>query len=415
MDLNNLSGYIIDFITKPSVVYFGIGSNFIPSQFISERHKWNFGENQQFPPFINDLTKKYLGEIQILIILIDPSFTDDSPYIINDSDIFLGNSWKCCKDYENVFISELDVHVIYLSKFITWGVYKENEESYYDIEPLLINLCQIISQKEIDSLLFYHEFTGKNVILLENDIKKKTNYDNTKICIDITRGTNLSCYFNLSTPENYPIISRKERLKYINPEYLDQEQKILIIKEYKKFTYNYFLKKENYCETCIFSKNNPNFLFDKPDNLILCFQLIQNDLNNISLIIDDLIPLIRQFNLFDNTNYVGSNLYHITSLKYLKFKFNFIDIDVLIHNYELLNNINKSNIQDYKMIFNNIKTHLLDELFQILKLVLYDLLFKYSILQNEIDEFVDNKLKCLPDKYKLVCEFKSYIYSVLNA
>ena len=83
-----------------------------------------------------------------------------------------------------------------------------------------------------NTLLFYHEFTGSNVLMLEQEVKKKaTTFNPNKICIDITRGSDMSCYFNLSNPEFYPIISLDEtnKLKYFNPDILSNNEKINII------------------------------------------------------------------------------------------------------------------------------------------------------------------------------------------
>ena len=241
--LDNLMEYIKNHIKNNStIIYFGIGSMFYSNN-NNDNNEWEYKNNQQFPPFLCDAKNKFI-EINILIILIDPAFEYlISPYIVNDCKNFLYNSWTKSSTFINLYESTLGVSVIYIKKRISWD--NLNNDEFFNIKPLIINLCEFISNPEIDALLFYHEFTGENVIRLEQIIKKsKINnqsieFDNNKICIDITRCADLSCYFNLTNPENYPIITfDNNKLKYLNLTNFSNMEIKEIISKHKKFTFD---------------------------------------------------------------------------------------------------------------------------------------------------------------------------------
>ena len=309
INLTNLFEYVQNYVDNNStIIYIGVGTHFNGSMDPIHKREWDIRENQQFPPFLQDAKKKYFDK-KILLILIDPAFKETSiPYIVSTSNSFLENSWKDNQSDSNIFESDLGVDVIILNKSITWGSYKEYEydKESYDIFDLMIKLCKLISNPQIDSLLFYHEFTGKNPILLEYLIKSHFNYDDTKICIDISRGADLSCYFNLTEPENYPLISNENlnnKLKYINPIKISNNKIKQLYNQYYKFTWNK--------EKCTMSKTETNILIDKPEDMILCFQILKFDNNFLNIIKDSIITMIRQFYTMNEKKNFGSKMWGV--------------------------------------------------------------------------------------------------------
>jgi len=216
----------------PTVIYFGIGSHFCGYNFESsdkydvravKSENWNHNLNQQYPVFLNRI-KEMNRKIKIVIFLIDPAFKDVSyPYMINDENSYLKNTFV--RVSANNFYSErYDVDVYYYSDFITWDstTYREG----YNITDFMCKYIDIISNK--NAILTYHEFVGRDVYDFRKILRNKCfNYDDRKICVDITNGRNLSCFIDLSEPENIPIIKLDiyNKLIYINPEEITSEEK----------------------------------------------------------------------------------------------------------------------------------------------------------------------------------------------
>jgi hypothetical protein len=407
----NLKDIIINYIqsNNSTIIYFAIGSNYYQTASLG----WDFRENQQFPPFLHDAKLKFF-DTSILIILIDPSLKEE-PYIVKNQGNFLDNSWITNKYHSNLFESNLGISVISISEYISWSVYNEYEQEYYNIQDLIKELAEFISQPDINSLLFYHEFTGKNTILLENIIKNKISFDSNKICIDITRGSNLSCYFNLTDPENYPVIIYENKLKYVNPDSLNIYEKIDILKQYKKFTNNFGFTSEinsNENTECLFSKYQTNYLIDKPEQMILCFQIIKSDLIMFKLLTDGIISLIRQFYTMNNKDNFGMKMYGIPYLYTIFNRSNLIDLNIIETNLKQIDsiNLNKSTESRYDEKFEQFKNIILEELYNLLMLVLIEILNKYDIELVDIDNFV-NCLKIHENKYDLIKIFKNYFNS----
>lgn len=413
IDFNNLETYINNFINfnKYSIIYIGAGTFYFNNDKISDR---DYKNNQQFPPFLQDFKLKNLN-IPILIILIDPEFNlNILPHIIQSSGQFYSNSWNITKE-SNLYHSNLDIDVIAISDIVSWNNNFQNIK--FNFENFLINLCHNLSNNDVNTLLFYHEFTGTNVILLENLIKKKLkNFDNNKICIDITRGADMSCYFDLSNPEFYPIVKYDEidkTIKYINTNQLTNEIKMKILNKYKKIT--------------IESKNKFN-LREIETDLILYFQIIKLDkiiFDNVSTCI---LPLIRYLFVCENITNIN-NTWCINHINQLKFLNDYLNNNYNYKNYlEIFNKIEcieedinliysiKLNNQNYNeqiviISFIKSKENIIDKLFDILKNIHFDILIKYSINLLNIDNFFEG-LKKESNKYKLITIYKNFISNI---
>jgi hypothetical protein len=414
---DNLTDYIKNYIKNNStIIYFGIGTMFYSNN--RDNHDWEYKNNQQFPPFLCDAKNKFL-EINILIILIDPAFEySNSPYIVNDCKNFLNNSWSKSLTFINLYESTLGVNVIYIKKGISWD--NLNNDEFFNIKPLIIDLCEFISNPEIDALLFYHEFTGKNVIRLEQIIKKsKINnnnivFDNNKICIDITRGADLSCYFNLTDPENYPIIIfDNNKLKYLNLTNFSNIEIKEIVSKHKKFTFD----SNNNEKIKIFDKNETNFLIDKSNELIIYFQIIKSDEININLILNSIVTTIRQFYTITNYNLLGMNMWGVKFFENLQVNLPFLNFDniykflKIIDEYHQIYSHTNKNTENEIIYFNSIdeiKIKIINELYLLLKNSLEYIIEKYITETSEIDEII-NLMKNSNNKYDIIKLVKNFI------
>jgi len=426
--LNTLKSYIINFIdsNNSSVIYFGTGSYYQANKINEESNNiihWKFEENQQFPPFIHDFKFKNL-DVPILIVLIDPAFNDNKPYIVSSPNNFLENSWTVSDEFDNLYLSGLGINVIKISDYISWGQNYTNNNTRFNFEEFMVELCCKISNGINNTLLFYHEFVGTNVILLEELVKKKcTFFDSNKICIDITRGTDLSCYFNLSNPEFYPVITQDElnKLKYLNPNLLTNMEKSKIISQYRKFTIGFETNSTN----CIFLPNGTNYLFDKPEEMILCFQIIKTDRIILNHIKNGIIPIIRYLYVCTNNRNINLKMWGINYLLSIKSNFqnqqiNYQDskynlfvlgkIDIILDCISIISNMNDCGENNEHIIL--IKNNAINYLFEIVKELLLNIFIKYQINPSYIDEFI-NEIKEIEDKYNILIQYNKFI-SIMN-
>ena len=422
LGLNTLKKYIIDYIdsNKSSVIYFGVGSyyNYYGPNNNSKTkiNHWRPDENQQLPPFLHDFKLKNL-DVPILIILIDPSFNDEPPYVVKSND-FLEKSWTTSQEFHNLYLSNIKLNVIKISDYVIWDK-KYLNSSNFNFEQFLMEICEHVSNPINNTLLFYHEFCGTNVILLENLIKKKLiHFNPNKICIDITRGADSSCYFNLSNPEFYPIIELNEanKLKYLNPQTLESNKINNIIFEYKKYTIGFHANTPN----CIFSKNNLNLLFHVPNEIILCFQIIKLDKIIFDYISSGIIPLIRYLYVCENNQKINldmTGIYHLHLLQaYIKnydekYIVSCIDtIDDILENIRLISDINNNKFDNLDNDENTdfLKKNIIYNLFDIMKKILTNIVMKYKINEGEINEFINN-LEGLYDKYHMIDYYNNFI------
>jgi hypothetical protein len=443
LKLKNLLEYIENFILDSStIIYFGVGTMYYTDINTNTNisNEWEYNNNQQFPPFLHDAKLKFFDK-KILIILIDPAFNDNHcPYIVSNCHNFLHNSWEKSEIYDNVYNSSMGVTTVTISNYIKWEDDK-NMKSSFNIKNLLIELSKTISKPEIDSLLFYHEFTGTNVIMLQSLIKNSFNYDDNKICIDITRGADLSCYFNLTNPENYPVIKIDEltnKLKYYNPSKLSIIEMRNIILQYKMFAYksgndnNNKNKNNNNNNNKNNNKNNNNnkkflslfdrfktkYPTDKLDELIIFFQIHKSDDIIVKLIANTIITTIRQFYSLTNYNLFGTKMWSVTNFPLLETKIESLNFNNIMENLRLIDNINEEynktinktfeEQEIYKEHINLIKDIVVEELYSLFNLSLRFILTKYNVSTTEIEEFI-NEIKNLKNKYEISNNFEKFI------
>jgi hypothetical protein len=200
--------------TNPCIIYMGIGTH------CNDYAGWNQSTNQQFPAFLHDW-KINNPDISIKIILFDQA-TKSDPYIITDSSSFFADSFVKNERYSNVYKSDFGIEVYSFPINVNWFNDEFNIDGYYDITKLLVSIVSSVSESESNNLFFFHEFSGRNPEKLEHEIKKIINFDENKICIDISRGRDLSCCVNFSEPENYPLINLNAgSISWINPKFIE--------------------------------------------------------------------------------------------------------------------------------------------------------------------------------------------------
>lgn len=441
INFNNLENWLSKYIdlnaSNPSIIYIGGGTycfsvnnnnnNGNDGNNGNDSNKyWGYEENQQFPPFLHDFKSSNIN-IPILIILIDPAFNlNTPPYIVNSQDQFYSNSWKKSNEYSNIYHSTLGIDVIVMPERVMWGDKLQMDSETYNFSNLMVNLTNKI--EKTNTLLFYHEFTGSNVLMLEHEVKKNaTTFNPNKICIDITRGSDMSCYFNLSNPEFYPVISLDEtnKLKYFNPDILSNNEKINIITRYKKFTDGFEIPDSN----CEYNKLKPNYLFSTNPDIILCFQIIKLDKIIFKLISNGLIPMIRYLYVCENYSNINNKMWgvsHLTTLNYCVNNFNSIinsDYKNQIHIYEEIEkiqedlnlielmNLNINSNPDYKESVSHLKDNIIYGLFNVIKNILVNIVIKYQINTIVVKDFINN-LKQLKNKYDMITLYKNFISSL---
>ena len=376
---------------EPIIIYIGVGTEY---HSISDTI-WNFKDNQQFPPFIHDAKLKF-SNIKIIIILID-SLLSDIPYMITDDSSLLTDTWVQDSKYFNMFKSSMNLDVIAIREEITWGDFDNNSIISKNITEIMIQLCTIVNLS--NSLLFYHEFTGRNPILLEHYLKKNIDYNSNKICIDITKGADSSCYFNLLDPENYPIITycNNSELLYLNPNNLNKEQEKIIYEKYKYYTKDII---------------NENQLISTEDELVLYFQIVKQEKLIIKLLNNSIISLIRQLYTLTNIEHINSKMCQIQYFDHLKIKFEFVKkpIDNILTKLLIIDNLhlNEQNSSDYINNVNTIKIQLLDDLNLILKLILLDIGWKHNLHIENI-ELLMKQFNQLDNKYNIMSIFIKFI------
>lgn len=194
--------------THPCIIYMGVGTHY------NNFKGWNYSNNQQFPAFLHDW-KLNNSTIPVKIILFDQA-TTGIPYIITNKDSFFADSFVEDKRYSNVYNSEFGIQVYSFALNVNWINNDLNMEGNYDITELICSIVKYVS--ESNHLFFFHEFTGRNPEMLEYEIQKMIDYDESRVCIDISRGRDLSCCVDFSEPENYPLIKLEDKyISWVNP------------------------------------------------------------------------------------------------------------------------------------------------------------------------------------------------------
>ena len=430
INFDNIENWLTKYIhlkgSNPSIIYIGGGTYCFSVN--NDKH-WKYEENQQFPPFLHDF-KSLNTDIPILVILIDPIFDlNTPPYVVSSQDQYYSNSWTKSNEYSNIYHSRLGIDVIVIPDKVVWSENLQIESSSFDFMNFMVNLTNKI--EKTNTLLFYHEFTGYNVLMLEQEVKKKSFcFNPNKICIDITRGSNMSCYFNLSNPEFYPVISVNEsnKLKYSNSEILSSDEKIKIITKYKKFTDGFEIQDSD----CEYYKLKPNYLFSTNPDIILCFQIIKFDKIFFNLISNGLIPMIRYIYICENNYNINSKIWgisHLTTLNsYVNNFYSIVNSDyknnthvcVLVEkikeikeNINLIEmiNLNQNQNPDYNEIISHLKENIICGLFDVIKNILVNIVIKYQINIFVIEDFINN-LKQLTNKYDMILFYKNFISSL---
>lgn len=426
INFDNLENWLFNYIdlscSNPLIIYIGGGTYCFSANNNGDKY-WKYEENQQFPPFLHDFKSSNI-DIPILVILIDPAFDlNTHPYIVNSQDQFYSNSWKKSNEYSNIYHSTLKIDVVVIPERVIWGEKTQMDSTSYNFTNFIINLSNKIIKT--NTLLFYHEFIGTNVLMLEQEVKKKTTcFNPNKICIDITRGSDMSCYFNLSNPEFYPIISVDDtnKLKYSNPDILSNNEKINIITKYKKFTNGFEIKDSN----CEYSKFKPNYLFSTNPDIILCFQIIKSDKIIFNLISNGLIPMIRYLYVCEDNSNINSKIWGISHLinlsSYMNNFYSIVNSDCIneIYIYEEVKkiqedlnlieliNTNVNTYPNYKETISQLKDNIICGLFNVIKNILINVVSKYQINTVVIEDFIDN-LKQLENKYDMIPLYKNFI------
>ncbi len=395
LDINNVKDYIFNYIEQYScIIYFAIGSYFNPKQ----SAQWNCENDQHLPTFLRDAHTRFPNK-RILIILIDPLFTEKVEDINTNSNCY-HNSWKQSDNYSNVYNAcyessnpELDTYqgvtIVIINGGVTWGSHKtyldEHEHDHclnyqsYDIEPMLFEICKCVSNH--NALLFYHEFTGRNVIFLDKLIFDRLKNEHiseesyrTKICIDITRGGNQSCLFNLSEVKHYPLIAVKNGI-------LSIENHMLLSKEDKKrLIMKFGITDKTNVDKLVYDVIHSNMSSDEIRDIILFHQIIAYDRMVIILIKDIILAFIRQC----HTCKIIKNFTDLTQMKQIKM----ICCDLNIADFpsldQMMSNSINLNSDEIKCMLNSIAHNLYDAMY----IILSSILVKYS---NEDEEYV----KCI--------------------
>lgn len=226
-DPNNLPTEIFENKTSsPCIIYMGVGTHFNGK---SHKSDWEHKYNQQFPSFIHDW-KLNSPNTTIKIILFDSLGVDD-PYIYWNTSSFYSNTFVRDSKYSNVFRSEFGIEVYSFPYNVNWFKNDFNRQGYYDISNILVDIVGKIND---GYLFFYHEFTGRNPEQLEYEISQKVKFNDRRVCIDISRGRDLSCMVDFSEPENYPLILSNGfgDIEWLNIKYIPVEKQFELIDKF---------------------------------------------------------------------------------------------------------------------------------------------------------------------------------------
>jgi hypothetical protein len=367
LDINQLTN-VINITNDPTIIYIGIGS---------QQKKIELKFNQQLPLFLHNFKMKNI-DVKIKLILIDPEITNP-PNIVDTKDLFLSDFWYNDNNYKNIYHNEYNVDVYTFANYIKWDDLNKYENDHYDINNLLDELSLIC--KYNNCLLFVNEFTGKNIIHYESEIKKNNNFTIDKICIDITRGNDFGCFVDLSNPINYPIINYDNRiLKYVNFEKSSLSEKTYLLNKYQNIELD--IDYEN-------------------DEIILFYQLRNFNKNIIGLVKNNIISMLRYLYTIKDKNNIRDNIIYTTNIKLIVSRLN-LDIryfNSIFGNFTLL--ISSDSIDEKNIITLEIITSLKI----LLKIVLLNTLT--NINEDDTDLLCKN-MDELDDKYQLIDNFINF-------
>jgi hypothetical protein len=124
-------------------------------------------------------------------------------------------NWTTPK-YDNVFISKNEVNaeiIVYnFTESVNWLPDEKNINSVNIYEKLLRYQDKIIND---NSLLFFHDFTGRDASELAVIMDSKLGENKKYVMYDISVRQNIGCYVNLD--DNIPIVYLTDKLEIVNP------------------------------------------------------------------------------------------------------------------------------------------------------------------------------------------------------
>lgn len=371
--------------TNPCIIYAGVGTHCnVPL--------WNYELNQQMPIFLHDW-KINNSDIPIKIILFD-GFAKDDPYIVNDPNAYYSESFIKDPKYSNVYKSEFGIQIYNFPLNVKWINDKYNMAGEYDITDLVANIVKRVSDS--NHIFFFHEFTGRNPESLEYQIKQMTNYDENKVCIDISRGRDLSCCVNFSEPENYPLITQSGKLiSWLNPKLVPFEKRQLLI--------NKFTKKDITITGCPYN-NSDMFDFYLYKQIMNINQYIYNTCGKMIYLLRVLYNKDAEFTKMEE-NYI-LNL-DILTLKIDKFLV--IYNGIIAQMLQLKEIIEKT---DDKNIIYAYKIALLEKLYSFFEICLGNI----KVISKEGFDELFIEFEALENKNKLINIFRNFClrYDILN-
>ena len=371
--------------TNPCIIYVGVGTHCnVPL--------WNYELNQQMPIFLHDW-KINNSDIPIKIILFD-GFAKDDPYIVNDPNAYYSESFIKDPKYSNVYKSEFGIQVYNFPLNVKWINDKYNMAGEYDITDLVANIVKRLSDS--NHIFFFHEFTGRNPESLEYQIKQMTNYDENKVCIDISRGRDLSCCVNFSEPENYPLITQSGKLiSWLNPKLVPFEKRQLLI--------NKFIKKDITITGCPYN-NSDMFDFYLYKQIMNINQYIYNTCSKMIYLLRVLYNKDAEFTKMEE-NYI-LNL-DVLTLKIDKFLV--IYNGIIAQMLQLKEIIEKT---DDKNIIYAYKIALLEKLYSFFEICLGNI----KVISKEGFDELFIEFEALENKNKLINIFRNFClrYDILN-
>ena len=376
----------------PTIVYIGVGSEFLPrdrepnlsesSETYSNVKIWEPNQNQQFPLFLQNF-KLFNPDVQIIILLID-GVIRTKPLIVQETDRFYSGTWT--NDYfPNVFESEQLITVATFKNNIDWHNLSNNP-----INPINMLIQLIKNIESTNTILFYHEFTGLDVSIVENQVMKKlgNSYDRNKVCIDISRGEIGDCFPDFSTPILYPIINKcnnTNQLIYMDPRNIDLDYKLDLYQKINNLNPD---------------KNLRINLFDRVQSeSILYIQLTGLNKVIINKVCNSVFVILRQIKI--NSEPIPDLSASVESIKYLSYEF--IDIfDIVVHICKLITNCNK----DKETIMEN-KIAIINLCYDIIVYFAKKLYLNYSTNEMAIEDLVI-EMKNTTNLYNLANVYKNF-------
>lgn len=150
-------------------------------------------DNHQYPPFLQDFHMKN-PNAKILLILID-SAMEDPPYCIQ----YINGSIDRYKSY-------IQIGNIMIANIKQNCCYSDPRDKYdgFNILPyfMLLNEFMIDHHK----MIFVHDFTGR--LLPTHELDFYINEYGNILRYDLSIGTSLDCYIDLTKPLNFPVIEK---------------------------------------------------------------------------------------------------------------------------------------------------------------------------------------------------------------